>query len=293
MNQGRAAQFTYWAAKFIGADDPPRARQLFERAAKRDPGYRQRDYWHREVAGRFFLSGNYPDAAEAYRRAMDLDNAESRPLLADALMFSGRYQEALDQFSEVVATEELSKPEWRLKHHVLGFLTRMLDTGEQTRRVEEAARSASDQALDRDGLLKVLKMDALCAEALYRTGQLVHQAGERSIEWFVASALAAPTTTIAWFAAMAFASEEAPDMFEDVARCARRFSGDGLIQLLLEADETGAGAGEMVTLFESLPPDPPRPLEVRLTTPGSSEYAVIRLADDEPPPAEGDDAMPR
>jgi tetratricopeptide (TPR) repeat protein len=289
---GRAAQFTYSAARSVGADDPPRAIQLFERAAERDPGYRQRDYWHREIAGLFFLSGNYQEAADAYRRALDLDNAESRPLLADALMFSGRYQEALDQFSEVVANEELSKPEWRLKQTMLGFLTRVLGIGQQVRRVEEAARSASDEALDRDGLLDALKMDALCAEALYRIGQLVHQAGDRSVEWFVASALAAPRTPIAWFAAMAFASEDAPDMFEDVARCARRFSGDDLIQLLLETDPTGAGAAEMMTLFEGLPPDPSWPLEVRLTTPGSSEYAVIRLPDDEPPPPTADDAAP-
>jgi hypothetical protein len=49
---------------------------------------------------------------------------------------------------------------------------------------------------------------------------------------------------------------------------------------LLQADETGSAAEEMISLFEALPPEPPERLEIRLTTPGSSEYHVIGLGED-------------
>jgi tetratricopeptide (TPR) repeat protein len=267
----QAGQFAYWAARFVGADDTSRAVQLFELAAEKEPGYRQRDYWHREVGGMLFLAGRYKEAAEAYRRAKDLGNAEAWPLLADALMLSGRYREALEQFQGVIQNDELAQPEWRLKHHVLDFLTSTLSLSEQTRRVEGAARLASDPALDRSGLLEVLQMDALCGEALYRLGDLAREAGERSVDWFVASAAAEPRAPMAWLQAMERASSERPEMFQDVARCARRFSGDQIIELLLQADETGSAAEEMISLFEALPPEPPERLEIRLTTPGSSE----------------------
>jgi tetratricopeptide (TPR) repeat protein len=278
----QAGQFAYWAARFVGADNPSRAVQLFELAAEKEPGYRQRDYWHREVGGMLFLASRYQEAAEAYRRANDLGNAEAWPLLADALMLWGRYREALEQFQGVIQNDELTRPEWRLKHHVLDFLIRTLSLSEQARRIEDAGLLASDPALDRSRLFEVLQMDALCGEALYRLGNLAHEAGERSVDWFLASAAAEPTAAIAWLQAMERTSSERPEMFQDIALCARRFSGDEIIQLLLQADETGTAAEEMISLFEALPPEPPERLEVRLTTPGSSEYRAIRVGEDLP-----------
>lgn len=70
--------------------------QALDAASEHDPGYLTRDYFYTERGGLYWILDRPDDAAEDYRKALDLgaEHTEVVPLLADALLSSGRYADA-------------------------------------------------------------------------------------------------------------------------------------------------------------------------------------------------------
>lgn len=112
IEAGRLAHNT---AQLLRGDDRKRALALLSRAGNLDPGYRTRGYWWREQGGLLFLMAQYEESGEAYRHAVSLGERSAVPLLADALLWSSQFAEAIALFEEVGADGSLSEPEWRLK----------------------------------------------------------------------------------------------------------------------------------------------------------------------------------
>lgn len=191
-------------------------------------------------------------------------------------MFSGRYVEALAEFALVLGDEALTRPQWRLKRRALTFLVDTLGLNSQERRTREANARAEDDALDVAGLREVLSIDLLCGEALYRIGHLCAASRERSVEWFLASAMFEPWSADAWLGALAHAPREWPEGFEDVALCARRYCREEVVRRLLEEFSPGT-AEAFEDYFEQLPAEPRYSAEIRITTPGVPEYGAIGI----------------
>lgn len=150
--------------------DGPKAAVLYERAARRDPDYLNRQhYWH-EYGGVLFFSGRFEEAANAYQRAVELGGDRMTELLrADSLMFAGRYRDALEEFRRLVANAgEVSRyAEYQLKQLLLGLLIDRFELEAQDR---DSARALElvERIEDVDGVdaAKELMTQALCADAL-------------------------------------------------------------------------------------------------------------------------------
>jgi tetratricopeptide (TPR) repeat protein len=268
-DRAQAARFTYNAAQMLGTLDLEKCVSLLERAGELDPSYRDRDYWARELGGAKFLAGDHHGAAEAYRRAAALGRRDVIPLLADSLLLSGKFREAADLFESVIQDEELTTAEWRLKHRVLGFLLdQMSDLESATdNRVKEARRDWASEMLG----------GRLDPELLFARGNTAVVSGTRSTEWYLAAAVAAETSPIGWALALVSASEEAPELIDDVASCAHRFVGEDLIDFLSDLPAGRERLSEVRRLFESMPPEREPSVHVRVFDPHSGDYRTLAL----------------
>lgn len=72
------------------------ALDCYAKAAVYDPGYSERDYFFRERGGMLWDRGRYLEAANDYKKALDLgaEKTELLPLLADAYLYGGKYAQA-------------------------------------------------------------------------------------------------------------------------------------------------------------------------------------------------------
>lgn len=242
-----AARWSYNKAQVIRSDNLEDALTLLLSADELDPGYRTRTYWWREQGGLLFLLSRYEEAADAYRHAVDLGDRSVLPLLADALLWSGRTVEAIELFAQVALDRSLTEPEWRLKALVFKDLLE---------------RAFDDQVL-------------LDADALHGAAHDESTPEEVRSALAVAAALVGVDVPHLWLDAMAFTL--GGDLFEDVAVTGRRFCGSAIVDLLLESDLDTASALGLQAFFERLPPGPPAPNVLRLIDPTTGEVTIIDL----------------
>ncbi len=164
------------------AGDWQAAVEAFQHAADLDATYQNQAYFLRDLACCLFESGRPAEAAEVAKQAIALERDRgTEALLADALMFAGRYGEAREAFNEHLdgtPSDDPAAAPWRLKLRVLDVV-RTLVGDMQERRPDDA-----EETLERLGLLDAgatreeaapyvqaaLAEDALCAAAhLQRT----------------------------------------------------------------------------------------------------------------------------
>lgn len=185
----------------------------YRKAAEYDPGYLERGYFWRELAGVLFESRRYRLAARFYERAISLgEEGLCCALHADALMFAGRYRESQETFEAYLASARDSASEWRLKAVVLRVLRRVIGSDEQERRTSAAIALANPDVASspneqRRQLEDALKHDALCGPALFNLGVLESQTENQggAFIWFLAAALTQRGDIEAWCNAMALA----------------------------------------------------------------------------------------
>jgi tetratricopeptide (TPR) repeat protein len=157
----------------------------YRRASKFDPKYYDRGHFCRELASVLFLSRKYRVAAKLYGRAIRLgEGGTTRALQADALMFSGRYSDALEQFEAYVAAENAPQSEFILKAWALKNLQQTLNISHQTRQKILALELASPKVDLAENLLtgrleKALGLDASCGLAWFNLGTLLNRQGKR------------------------------------------------------------------------------------------------------------------
>jgi hypothetical protein len=246
------------------------------------PAYRERGYWWRERSGVQFLKGNFAEAAGGYLTAVELGDERSRPLLADALMFSGHYRDALEQFVAVGRIQHDETPEWALKRRALRYLVENFGIEEHQRHAE-LADVAADQTDDREALREALFLDLLCGRALWKLGHLAADDDEPNFDLFLASAVADPFQPVAWIGALKSAFAEAPELVAAVGMTARRFARHEIVDFVLTSSDLDGSvfADAIEELFDELPPDPPGPVEVRVVGTEADAVAIIDLT--EPP----------
>jgi tetratricopeptide (TPR) repeat protein len=112
-----------------------RAVEAYDRAMVYDPAYQARAYFHEERVGALFGAERFHESAEEYALARELGAPDRiSVLLADALMFAGRYGEALSAFGAYSPSEpDDAVDEWGLKELFLDRLTTEMDILSQDR----------------------------------------------------------------------------------------------------------------------------------------------------------------
>lgn len=159
-----------------------RSRKLYQKsirhylkARRYEKKYLNQFYYYQELGGALFEYGKYHFSSVLYKMALDRGASDSvKPLFADALMHSGKYQLALDVFSEYLNSNEEEHDEWHLKMICLENLIERTGIKEQTRRKEEALAAIDIKKAGEEAFVKLLEsaieMDMLCGLAWFNLG---------------------------------------------------------------------------------------------------------------------------
>lgn len=139
--------------------------ELLTKAAEHAPGYLTNALYRRHLGACEWELGHYAEAVEHYRSALShgFDAHELLPLLADALMYAGRYAEAREALSDWTPTGERNDRVGLLRRIVLNFFND-LGLTVQDRKVATGTPWPDDKAPEfaRDDLLTLIRgTDAL------------------------------------------------------------------------------------------------------------------------------------
>ncbi|HLO83502.1 MAG TPA: DUF4365 domain-containing protein [Nostocaceae cyanobacterium] len=173
----------YNLGNYLGHRNLKLALHHYNQAIKCDSQYLQRSYFCRELAGILFESKKYSLSVKFYREALKLgEQGSCIALFADALMFAGKYAEALETFKAYLESTTEFEPEWGLKAFILGFIIQGFNCHEQKRNTSAALKlSAFDDNLSimeyRNRLQESLIQDALCSNAWFNFGVLESENG--------------------------------------------------------------------------------------------------------------------
>jgi len=196
----------YNYGNFLSRTNPRAALHHYRQAARNEPSNFDRDYYHKEVGGLHFVLGNFNAAAASYKRSLDL-NRDTRvlPLYADALMFAGRYRQALMTFREYMRCQHPRPARWDLKAGSLSVIVESLGIGRQRRhprRADELADVGQDASTEESlaRLQSALGADALSGPAWFNSGLTLSRMGdpERAFCCFVTSGLCQTGDLEAW-----------------------------------------------------------------------------------------------
>jgi tetratricopeptide (TPR) repeat protein len=113
----------------------------YKKAAKNDPNYFKRPYYWKELAGIYFVLGNYSTSELYYKKALKLGSPTSViALRADALMFYGRYRDSYNLFNEYINKEKEIDCRWCLKSKFLKTIIREFKIENQKRKPNESKK---------------------------------------------------------------------------------------------------------------------------------------------------------
>jgi len=159
-----------------------RSRKLYRLAAfqylnarKYEVRYLDESYYWSELGGVFFELGKYSCSANIYKTALAKGASSNvAALAADALMFAGKYQSALDMFSEYLDNNHDDCDEWHLKRVMLSDLIEGAGVKEQVRNKQLALESIDISKVDEEGFRELLEaaldLDLLCGLAWFNLG---------------------------------------------------------------------------------------------------------------------------
>ena len=179
-------------------------------AGRSYPDYWQRDYFCTECGGLFFVLGHFRCAATLYQKGVERGaGPDTKPLLADALMFAGEYEQAEKQFTLYLGEEAtISSPEWVLKNWALGHIVG-LGVPSQKRQTRAALAHAGSPAT----IEEALRLDALCGLAWFNQGAAELDANHRdsALRSYLLAAVCQTWDLEAWRNAYALATEREED----------------------------------------------------------------------------------
>lgn len=216
-------------------------------ARRYEPRYYNQGYFYGELAGSLFELGRFFYSAKFYKKAMEIDGQkEYLPLYADALMFSGKYQQSLEVFNDFIDGECSPSPEWQLKSICLSSLIEKYNIKIQNRGVK-AALALSDVCsvgaeYVEQHLENALQQDMLCGLAWFNLGN--HRSSIGEIEGaafcFTMCALVQRWDIEAWVNATAcsFNNVVPLEIFVLLIRAAYFCNGDEYIESLYELFES-------------------------------------------------------
>ena len=219
-------------------------------ARRYESKYYEQEYFFGELAGALFDYGKYRYSAKFYKIAIDFSGEkEWRPQYADALMFSGEYQKALEQFEEYLSSTKDKTAEWNLKAICLSSMIDTYKTKSQIRKAKEAIPYADTTTCKKseqeEHLKKALELDLLCGLAWYNLGQIMFEKGktEDTALCFTICSLLQRWDIVAWVnATVSSFNKVIPlEIFVLIVRAAYSSNGDNYIEALYELIEKQSG----------------------------------------------------
>jgi tetratricopeptide (TPR) repeat protein len=185
--------------------------RCYRKAARLDQRYLERGYFYGELAGVTFLMKRYKMAASLYDHALRSgESGITQALFGDALLFSGRFSDALQAYEAYLASEKSPKPEFVLKAWSLKELPHTLKVDAQERQGAAAMRLASLDAQMPTAdcvnqLEQSLKLDAMCGLAWFNLAKCFVRQGktEDAFRAFLWASLVQTNDAEAWANAFA------------------------------------------------------------------------------------------
>lgn len=233
--------------KKLGESEP--AIRRFREAVENDETYLTRGYYHADLAGVLFESGDYESAADHYGRAIQLRKDDIYfALHADALLFLGRYAEARDRLDEYLnGTPGPEGGEWRLK---AGTIRLLIETvGPEQKRdpgsadlilggwnFEDGPDLSQEEAVG--SCMEALRYDACAGEAWFRLGLLaIAQRGMPTDggPCSIAGAALGRHWPTRWVNAALCTHPAETDTMSDIFYAAYRLNGSAFVDLISEA----------------------------------------------------------
>jgi hypothetical protein len=196
---------------FRGRGAPHRklAFRHYRLAAKMDPGYRQRPYFWKEVAGLLHVTGHFRWSADAYRRAIQLGGENiCLALYADSLMQDAKFKDALNAFRQYMEKELKPDAEWLLKDFMLSYVVENLTITEQQHSSHGPNKLTDPSGLsdeqERSSLLEAIRLDALCSFAWFNLGASFARSGAdpEAFRAYLFAGISRPQDVEAWCRAL-------------------------------------------------------------------------------------------
>jgi tetratricopeptide (TPR) repeat protein len=273
----------------------------YNQARKFNSDYCRREYYLSEFAGVLFESKRYNMSRRLYKEAVEHSQGELvLALYADALMFSGWYDEAKTWFDKYLAdkpydpTQELcsERDEWHLKYHMMIHIVNSMGIKQQERNAKAAtghiSRGIEEPALMHDALTRALEADALCGLAWFNMGQeLVHTDNDRkaAVYSYLFAGLTQPRDVEAWVNATFLGIEQqAFDVIQSIICVAYSRNRDTYIEEVVRFVERQAMAADakthLINSFVGLCnriPKEQKPAKIRLfeSSEGSTMHEIV------------------
>lgn len=145
----------------------------YKLASKHFPEYKERAYWLSEVAACLFLLDKFHFSSLYYEASLlKEDDNFVRALYADSLMFSGKYEKALEEFHKYFENVKDSSKiaEWRLKSLCLHVFLDELKIKTQIRKSDKCSLTDFDKMEEEEIVDHLKAYDALCPNAWFKLG---------------------------------------------------------------------------------------------------------------------------
>lgn len=286
------AKGLYNAGNLLRGIDGSESIALYEEAAVADPSYLQRPYWWREKGATYWDSGDFINAEQCYRQAIELGDHQSRAYLGDVLLRTGRYREALEAFSEAPIWENPHDAQWRLTHNAASLIVEDLGIERQDRPEVAIPDFYPELTDDSTSALERTALDAIHADALNAwaysalAAAWVEDDQDRALSASATAAVLVNTDATLWINLViavieSRSSEEESSAWvgADAFICAQKYMGDEFVDHILDdpllTDEARAAFIELYEGFRL----PSPPMEVR-DYGGGADYESIFIPTD-------------
>lgn len=175
--------------------------KYYFKAKKNYTEYKKKSYWWAELAGCFFLINKFKISEKFYKKAIELgeETIPVKALMAGAILYQGRYSEAVREFGLYLEIKDYRESESILKYLLSIFLSHHFEDG--SRKINEAIEITENviknvvKTNDKNKIIQELKraihLDPLCGLAWYNYAVTVsnNKEEDRFLEWLVTSIL--------------------------------------------------------------------------------------------------------
>lgn len=270
----------YSLAQVIKHDDHEFALRLYSQAAEADAAYRKRPYWWSDQGAVYFNSENYSGAIEYYAKAVELGEDSTRYLLADALLWAGHLDEALDEFSTAFSLGLEATSEWKLKQVSFTVLRTLLTVDFPEEPIDPEMVPDTNLGLDidlgsnpRGALIGLLRDDYRQADYLAALALLLFENASIQTYVMITFAFIARNDVTAWTMAMEAAVSTHPELLADLADCAMRFCGDAILEYQAIEGEPSAVVHDTLLAVKR----PTKPFTIREVQTGKGAFNATRI----------------
>jgi tetratricopeptide (TPR) repeat protein len=247
-----------------------------EATARLDPRYRERPYFHKELAGSLWQVGRYGEAARSYEAALNLggDTNELAHLYIDALFWAGHFERVVAEQERLGSNHRLAV----LDAAAAGYVQEELGVSSQERR--PPSEEADPPVTPEEARQILVEQDALDVPALITlANSLENPTGPMLV---AALAQVSDGKTWALAAALGALSKVERPILEAMIQTGMHFERDSFLDSVnaasrlegLEGNELTQLLDDIVTADSGLPSTPPDAFELRIHGSGGETESI-------------------